>query len=108
MGGGCIVGLQRKKNPSSLSHLDETKKNEKRKKKKNGFAENTEVALFNRLNQAVVTDPRLTDWVPDVGEFGDSGALRGKNVTTGRPVVDGYRKKPGQLVPLGTGSKTVG
>lgn len=46
--------------------------------------------------------------MPDVGEFGASGVLRGKNLTTGKPVVEGYTKKPGQLIPLGTGSKTIG
>ena len=93
------------KEVNQLSHLGG-----KKTKQKNfyRFAENTQFALFNKLNQAIVTDPRLTEWVPDVGEFGASGTLRGKNVTTGRPVIDGYTKKPGQLIPLGTGSKNVG
>ena len=42
---------------------------------------------FNPINQVVATDPRVTNWIPDVGEFGNSGALRGKNLTTGAPVV---------------------
>lgn len=29
-------------------------------------------------------------------------------MTTGRPVVEGNTKKPGQLIPLGTGSQTIG
>ena len=74
------------------------------------FAENSQLnpTLFTRINQEIATDPRLTSWIPDVGEFGDSGRLRGKNVTTGRPVVEGYTKKPGQSLPLGTGSQTAG
>lgn len=42
---------------------------------------------FNPINQVLVTDPRLTNWIPDVGEFGESGPLRGKNVSTGAPVI---------------------
>lgn len=42
---------------------------------------------FNPVNQVLATDPRVTNWMPDVGEFGDSGPLRGKNTTTGAPVV---------------------
>jgi len=91
----------------SLSHLEiKTLK----KTFKLRFAENSQLnpTLFTRINQEIATDPRITSWIPDVGEFGDSGQLRGKNVTTGKPVVEGYTKKPGQLIPLGTGSQTNG
>lgn len=49
-----------------------------KKNKKNNFrfAENSQFSLFNRLNQVIVTDPRVTNWIPDVGEFGDSGEKR--------------------------------
>ena len=90
----------------ALSHLGR----KTLKKNFDRFAENSQLnpTLFTRINQEIATDPRVTSWIPDVGEFGDSGTLRGKHVTTGRPVVDGYTKKPGQLIPLGTGSQTPG
>ena len=105
-GGGGRAAERRNKKLNQGSFSPRKEKNET--KNFSRFAENTQFALFNRLNQAIVTDPRVTSWVPDVGEFGASGVLRGKNLTTGKPVVEGYTKKPGQLIPLGTGSKTIG
>ena len=62
---------------------------------------------FNPINQALVTDPRVTNWIPDKGEFGQSGALRGKNVTTGEPVVQkNYAPKGGGII--GPGSQVGG
>lgn len=74
------------------------------------FAYNTysNPLLFNPVNQAIVaTDPRVLNWVPDVGEFGESGALRGKNLTTGAPVVQqNYMDKKNRTI--GPGSQVPG
>ena len=67
--------------------------------------------ILQRSNQELFTDPRITAFIPDVGEFGDSGPLRGKNMTTGRPVylgTNGTYKPFKQQVPLGPGSQTIG
>ena len=58
---------------------------------------------FNPVNQEIATDPRVTNWIPEVGEFGVSGPLRGKNLTTGAPVVQqNYAPKKGGVIGQGS------